>query len=343
MQADFTYLWKQLVGEVAELPPGAAQRMVSNAWLRVQNEREWSWRHKEGLVIFPQRLATGTISLTKNSLTGTLDATALAAWNADTQLPMLGQRQLRFSGAPNRIFNITNFDSGTGVVTFDSLYTGSTNATSSYSLYSAYNVFLDRTGTTESNFTRLISMRSLITGQLLFGSEAQISPLDLNRMDRGRVSYGFPYYFAFNRYQDIGTYPTLQRLSWYEFWPHCTSEQSYETLYITRPRGFEEDPTQILPATVNPELVLQAAREKVYDWADNNRGSIKALQGTNWGLKKAQLMNKFSPGGDSYYAMLREHSKIDDDYINNTILPRHGITSAAYSLAPVTTLIQVSS
>lgn len=338
MQANFEYLWRQLVAEIPALPPQAAQRYISNSWHSIQSLREWSWRERDGIVLFPSNLTTGTISLTKNSLTATLSAAALAAWNADTQLPLIASRQLRLPGVPNRVFSIDSFDSGTGEITLDSLYTGTTNATSSYQLYSAYVTPLQRNGGVETFFGRFLSLRSLTVARFLDDSKDRRTQEDLNRLDRGRTNYGFPLYYSFVKFKDSGTYPQLIRTELYEFWPHCNQEVAFESRYLKKPVSFEDDPDQILPATVNPKLVIYGALLEAYRWADQQRSTEKSLAGTNWGLKAAKLASKFPSDGETFYSLFRDHEREDDNFRNNTLIRERSSQNSLFQV-PITTIV----
>lgn len=341
MQATFTSLWRQLIGEIPILPESAAQKFISNAWVRVQQAREWSWRHRDGMVLFPAQIATGTISVTKNLRTVALDATALAAWNADTSLPLIGSRQLRFPGTVNRIYGITNFNAGTGEITLDKLYTGATNTASTYSLYSAYVAPMTQLGEAEPFFEKFISLRAITTGSTLW-APAKITTLQLDRIDFGRQFYGVPRNFAWVKTQDVGTIlPYSQRLEWFEFWPHCTFDLQYETRYLRKPVSFEDDPTQVLPAHLNETVVIYAALMEAYRWAESNRGSDQRLSGTNWGLKLANLSSLYPTNGDSYFSLLRAAELEDDSYINQTMIAEQR-QNTNLSAIPITTLVQPS-
>lgn len=341
MQANFEYCWKQLLGEIPGLPPQSAQRFVSNAWIAVQRAREWSWRHKEGLVLFPARLATGTINVTKNSREATLDATALAAWNADTQLPLLGNRQLRLPGTPDRVysFEAASDFATSGNITLDAIYTGATNAVATYNLYLAYVKPLTRVGDVERNFERFITMRNLSLGVFISGAKSEVSQQQLNIQDRGRQFFGYPNRFSFLRHESTGTFPNISRYKVYEFWPHTVSEIAFESYYLTSPVSWEENPTDILPGTIDPRLVIYKALIEGYRWADSNRGSVEALRGTNWQLKGAALANEYPNSSETYPALLREHMREDDNYIDKTLLSNLNASPFAGAF-PTTILVQ---
>lgn len=323
MKRNFESLWGELLNELPALPPTIAQRYVSESWLEIQSEREWSWRNKDGLLIIPASITTGTILLTQNSRNATLDSTALAAWNAiGLTPPFVTNRQLRFPLRPERIYNIESFDSGTGAIVLDKLYTPATAAASTYTLYSAYHILLDATGTADPYFERLVTARSLDYGWAFMDARHLTTRELLDRRDPGRTMYGLPRFYTYQADKETtlpsGETGTLRQI---ELWPHSTGAISFETRYIQRPISFDELDTQLLPEIIEPRYVILNALAKVYRWAEANKSSLPGTaQRTNWQYLRAQLTSEYPTDRDTIAGYRRKCFSRDDEILQQTLL-----------------------
>lgn len=320
-QRSLDYLVGKLLSEVPQLPPPLAQHYLSNAWTAIQEEREWSFRHKDGIIFFPSLLTTGTISLTQYSTTCILDATALAAWVAlGAQPPLPTLRQLRFPSKSERIYNIVSFDSGAGEIVLDKMYTGTTNASSTYKLYSAYITPYRMTGSPDPYFSRFRSMRSLDYGWTMLDSRNTVRRERLDLHDPGRIQVGQPlcYTYSHDRSTTIGDDTTVYRF--YEFWPHVQSAVQFETRYIQRAISFEEDPDQLLPEIISPRLVILRALVDAYRWAESHANTHPELQRKNWQYLRAQLASKYPTDMDTYTELLRKAIQQDNNLHNQELL-----------------------
>lgn len=338
-QQTFEYLWSALRAEVPQLPVPVAKRYISDSWLEIQGLREWSFRHKDGLVVLPAEVTTGTISLTQYSLTATLSAAALTAWNSLSTIPLISHRQLRFSGTTGRIYNISSWDSGTGVITLDKVYTGTTNATATYQLYSAYATPLKINGDPEYNFLRWRSLRSIDYGFTMIDSRNLVDRKYLDSIDPGRVHYGLPmnYCYSHDRSATVGD-NTLQ-YRFYEFWPHCTGGITYESRYISKPISFEEDEDQLLPDIIPSRLVISHALMSAYRWAESHSNQHPELSRKNWQYLRAQLASKYPTDSDTYPELLRKAISLDNDLLNQELILAGDVHEYRSPLMPMTLLV----
>lgn len=295
-----TYLdyWTELLGAVPGLPAPLAQRLVNRAWRQIQESRPWSFMMKEGVIEVPGQITAGTASVTEDSSTVTLDATAQAAWDAAGLHPPVTLRQFRVGGGP--LYSVTAYSSG--AVTLDRPYQGATNASALYSLYRAYYQPEDETGAPATDFLRY---HSVYDPSLAYSLFLDHSFEELNRRDPQRSATGQPYYLA-TRSSDASTgVPT------YEMWPHPTAATTLLTVYRRRWSELVDDDDTV-PAVIGDDLLMTAARLKAYEWAEANKGAIPELRYTNWVALRAALTNG-TPGSDDGYRSLLARAKAQDE------------------------------
>lgn len=339
-QQTYEYLWSALLSEVPQLPTPLAKRYINDAWLDIQGMREWSFRHKDGILIFPSIVTTGTISLTQYLTTATLDSDALAAWLAlGGNIPSVVYRQLRFPSRPDRIYNITEYNPATGAITLDKVYTGTTDADSTYQLYSAYALPYTKEGIADSTFLRFKSLRSIDYGFTMVDSRNLTTREYIDSIDPGRVHYGLPmnYYYSHDKSVTVGDNRVQYRF--YEFWPHCTNGLSYETRYISRPISFEEDPDQYLPDIIPARLVINSALLLAYRWAESHSNTHPELSRKNWQYLRAQLASKYPTDQDTVPEMLRRAIKLDNDILNQELILPTNVLDYRSPLMPMTLLV----
>lgn len=128
MQVD---TFSQIVGRVLLRVPNAsrflAEDWVRNAFRRVSERRRWSWLYSFGQFLIPQSYNTGTVTVTRSSLTVTGSGTSFTS-------DMIG-RQFRIASSP--IYTIKSVDSITQL-TLDNVYGGDTATAQTYEIYLAY-------------------------------------------------------------------------------------------------------------------------------------------------------------------------------------------------------------
>lgn len=339
MQQTFEYLWSALLSEVPQLPVPLAKRYISDAWLEIQNMREWSFRHQDGLLVLPAEITTGTISLTQYSNSGTLDATALAAWNAlGSAIPNLAYRQLRFPSQSDEIFNIDSVDLGTGVITFDKMYLGSTDVDSTYRLYSVYGLPHNKLGVPDPYFTRFKSLRSIDYGYTMLDTKNRIERRILDANDPGRVHCGLPFAYCYSHDKSYTSEDNTLQYRLYEFWPHTTAQISFQTRYIRRAISFEESPDQTLPEIIPPRMVISRALLDSYRWAEAHSNTHPELARKNWQYLRAQLASKYPTDHDTYPELLRR-ATIDDNNILNQELLANPIHNERLMAIPMTLVV----
>lgn len=300
----------QLTGQIPGLSNLSARQYVNQALEEIQRDYLWSWMIGEGILIIPTAVADGTVSVTQYSAMITFDATARAAINASGSTVPVTSRQFRVpSSGP--IYNITAYNSGTGVATLDRLYTESTDAAAEYTVYRCYYDPPSQDGVTPNiDFLRYLSINNDINGYSIRGKRLYMTREELNRRDPLRGALGLPYYMA--------TYkPTSAGIMQYEMWPHCTS--SLALLCNYQKKHTDLTAAQSLPNQAPIVLLRYAMFKLAYRWAFTNSGRIPELKGVDWRFALAEA-NK------TYDLELVRAKKNDKEILLNIFRPGSGWT-----------------
>src|SRR5204863_5590036 len=112
----------EIAGTVPKLSPFLARKLVARAWRDIRDTRTWSFLVADAALVAPNAVSAGTVAVVQGSATVQADATAQAALVvlATAANPPVELCQFRVNQGP--IYNITAFDSGTGVITLDRIY-----------------------------------------------------------------------------------------------------------------------------------------------------------------------------------------------------------------------------
>lgn len=319
-----------LTGQVPGLPNVFARKYVNTAIKEIRKDYLWSWNIGEGILVIPQGISDGTVSVTRYTSTVQFDATAQAALNpeASSLVAPLTKRQFRVpSSGP--IYNLIAYDTGTGIGTLDRVYTEPTDPGANYLVYQVYYGPCSSDGIVPNNdFLRYMSLLNNINGYSISGKRLYMTRRELNRRDPLRGAIGLPYYMA--SYQ-----PNAAGFMTYEMWPGCITNLTllcnYEKIHVDLGVG------DSLPAQLPAPLVTYRALEYAYRWAMQNAGRLPELKGVDWrfALRDAQvqyakelvgakrndkeiLLNIFRPGSGYTYDF---QGPIDSNFYQSHGLP----------------------
>lgn len=267
--ANFQQLYSGLLGYLPKLSPQLAKTLVNQGWRDIRDSRLWSFNTRETSVLAPAILQTGTVTVTQYATTVTFNAAAVTAINAiGLTIPVTTQQFRVGSGGP--IYNITAWNSVTGVATLDRVYGEATASAQAYSIYKCYYP------APESGFVRWVSFYDPINAYPLRLHRAKS---DFDKWDPQRGALGLPVYIGWYREGLSGE--VSANLPLFEAWPHPTSQLAYMTLYEVRGADLSAD-TDTLPFAIPDDLVTRKARWRAYEWAEASKGSHPELQSTNW-------------------------------------------------------------
>ena len=271
----------ELTGSIPGLSNLFARKYINQALEEMQQDYLWSWMIGEGVIYIPTAVAAGTVAVTQFSQTITFDATAKTAINASGTNPVVTKRQFRVpSSGP--IYNITAYNSTTGVASLDRFYTEGSGATQQYMVYQCYFDPPSVDGTTaNTDFLRYLSILNPINGYSIVGKRLYMTREELNRRDPMRGALGIPYYAANYKDNSIGQMQS-------EFWPHCTSTLGLVCNY--QKKHVDLGLADSLPSQASPVLLRYGAFKPAYRWALQNQGRIPELKGVDWrfALSEAQ-------------------------------------------------------
>jgi len=289
----------QLVGEIPGLPMLFARNYVNQALDSISRDKLWSWNVNEGVIIVPQLITTGTVTVTNFDNTVQFDAAAQTALNAAAVAnPPLASRQFRTMGGP--IYNLVAYDTVTGIGTLDRIYIANTAANQQYQIYKCYYGPPSNDGVTPvTDFLRYLTINDPINGYTIAGQRLTMSREKLNRRDPMRGAQGQPYYTASyrptpNQMNSDGSIPRNadSGIMQYEWWPHPVFAQGYIVQYERQnlALGFAD----YLPNQCPPALLRYKAQEFAMRWAQQNMGRIPELKGVNWPLLLIEVEKKYN-------------------------------------------------
>ena len=289
-------LSSELVGHIPALSYLLARKLVNNAWKDVRDARLWSFLVEEDAFSSPAVVTDGAAAVTFGSNLVTADATAKAVWDALGLVIPITERQFRVN-TNGPIYNITAYNSITGVATLDRIYRETTQAAATYQMYKAYYSPPD-------DFLRFESLWNPIDGYpLRLGAT---SP-EISIRDPIRGAQGLGYYLASYKVNSTTGRPI------YEMWPHPTSERTYQ--FISVKKGLDLTDDQSLPVTLNSEVVRERALFHAYQWAMANKGRFPELQGTDWRFMR-------SDSNRTYETVLqRARVKDEEIFAMNVVIP----------------------
>lgn len=274
----------ELTGSIPGLSNLFARKYINQAFEEIQRDYLWSWNIGQGVIIIPQAVSSGSVSVTQYSATITFDATAKAALNAANSNPPITSRQFRVpSSGP--IYSIIAYNTGTGVATLDRIYTESTNTTAQYTVYRVYYDPCSVDGTTaNTDFLRYLTINNDINGYSIWGRRLYRTRQDFNRIDPLRGAIGLPYYMA-------PYIPTSAGIMQHEFWPHCTTSLALLCQY--QKKHTDLLPNDSLPNQAPITLLRYAAFKFAYRWALQNQGRIPELKGVDWRFALAESQKTY--------------------------------------------------
>lgn len=284
------------VAELTTTIPGleapAAIKFVNRAWAEIRDIRKWSFLTQLKDVYAPPIVSAGTVTVTQFSPAITFDATAIAALNASQAQPPIAStsvgvgRQFRIGsvGSSNINFNsagavysLLTYNSGTGAATIDRPFAGNSGALQQYMVYRCY------FEPPVTDFVRYKAVTNYTSGYGIIRDALNVPQESLAIFDPQRESTGDAYYLSplMTDYQNPNA---VGGTIAHEFYPHPTNPAIYTCLF--QRRGTDLSPTQDLPNTFPPHVLIHRALMLACDWALKNVPNRPELQGTNWVIAK---------------------------------------------------------
>lgn len=296
-----TYLdfYNELIGYVGgSLDPSLAKTLIQRAQRDILESRSWSFLMTEGVLAAPQSISAGSISVTQWSTSVTANATAKAALNVADGNISLGTRQFR-TGTTGRIYNISAYNSTTGVITLAEQYTETTVTAGAYSVFKCYYA------PPSSDFLRFVSVRDLVNARPL---RLNIQKQELDQRDPQRTVSEPPVC--------ISSYKTgSDNVPLFELWPTPTSARAYVCLYIRRGVELEDDGAS-LPPSIPDELLMTRAHYHLAKWAEMNKGRDPGLRATDWRFVMQESLARYRE------LMLQAKRQDDEIVVQNYMPPR---------------------
>jgi hypothetical protein len=234
----YSSIWGKVLLRCPTAGAFLARDWVSNSFRRLAERRSWSWLIKQGQFILNASHVTGTVTVTRSSITVTGAATG---WTA----PLVG-RQFRV-GANTPIYTIATVDVAAQTLTLDLPWGGATASTKTYEIYNAY-------VTVPSDFNYFLTIWDPSYNWQL---HRNISQTEINTWDAQRSNRGQAYVVAPRDW--YGGYPR------YEVWPHIVSDYVIPMLYVARAEDLQ-DSGATLPRYIRGDALLEMALAEAARW-----------------------------------------------------------------------------
>lgn len=276
----------EMIGAIPRLSPPYAIALINRAWAEIRDIRQWSFLLQTKNIPVPAQVSTGTVSVTQFSTAITFDANAIAALNASQSSPPIAStsvgvgRQFRIAsqGGSSLISNagplytLLTYNSGTGAATLDQPYQDKTGVGLAFLVYKAYY---------EPPVTDFVGYRSITnytSGYAIIRDALNVPQESLNVFDPQRQSTGDAYYISPFVTDYIN--PSGTGVPAHEWYPHPVNISTYVVLFERR--GQALSPTQDLPSTFPPHVLMHRALWHGCRWALQNVPMMPELQATNW-------------------------------------------------------------
>lgn len=289
MASQFSKLITELEGAIPHLPRIHAAQLVTRSWEEICDLRSWSFLVQYADIYAPLLIQAGAVTVLLGSNIVLADATAKAALNLvalspNPVPPLSGEigtcRQFRVgsSTASGPIYNISAYDSISGLITLDRPYTGDNATGQPYLVYKCYYSL------PSTNFLKYDSIVNPFSGYGIIRDALNVPQQSLNIFDPQRCSFGDAYYLS--PFRDTITGNIV-----HEFYPHPQTNTTYQALYRVFATPF--DIATDLPATMPYYLVAHRSYMQACDWALQNVGNFPELAQTNWVLAKKSRQSDF--------------------------------------------------
>lgn len=282
----------ELMGYVPKVSFLLAQKAVNRAWRDIRDARLWSWQIVDDVMIMPQVVSAGFAAVTQFSTQVTANAAAKAVWDVLGLTPPITQRQFRVNNGP--IYSIVAYDNAAGIATLNRKYVEATAAAASYSLYQCYYA------APVKDFVRWKSVYDPITPRRF---KLRKTMRELNMVDPQRQNFGTAYALVPYKVDALATSSTFG-FPMFEAWPHPQTLIGVNVLYQRKGADFVA-PTDALPAGIPDELLFYKARQRMYEWAEANKGRFPELRAGNWAFLMGQA--------EAEYKMMLQTVKLKDE------------------------------
>lgn len=302
----------KLLSEIQSLPSELGLEFCNKALKEIYEEHSWGFLYERGFLRVPALINTGTVNVTKfsESIVASIELKAILNVITADDVSLIGRQFRTFAGTiagSNFFYTITDYDSGTGILTIDPFYQDSSDSTARFeifkSLYTAPNlvvkdslgnILFDGIDFEEFEFISYpFTQRKLNLG----ANRAYLDKIDSSRQARGEpttfVGYG----------QDSAG----NRL--FELYPIPPNERVYQVLYKREGRNLE--PEDSIPSSLSYDLVLAKAKIKAYEWLIANGDKVGDKRSPNVYLQLIALVSNAN-SENSYSRLLEKAIKKDE-------------------------------
>lgn len=272
----FGEIYNQLTGLVDGLSPSFAREIVNQVREDLYSQRDWGFLFTDDVIRIPALINSSTVSITTYTRDIVVTSALQIILDAITvnEVEIVG-RQFKLQDS-QRIYTITNWDSGTLTLTLDNFITEETNTTANYEIFKCY---VTAPTSIKYNGDVIIDYRkfkAILDEKYYTRLWTDVSPETLNSYDPLRFAQGNPRCLVSYKLDSNGN-------QLFELYPHekVNEERVFRVIYLKDGYDFEDD-EETFPYIFSKKLLIAAAKVAVYEWAESHKGSIPGLQKTNW-------------------------------------------------------------
>lgn len=301
----FRTLYKELGGTVPKIPISLAKILINRAWQDVRRQNLWSFQIYDSNWITPALVNSGLVTVVQGSNQAVFNATASAAIIAQDILVgsfnPINQRQFRIG--ISTIYNVNSADVTGGIVTLtlDRGYQEQSAAGVAYNLYQVYYPAPYADHLTFVSIRDMVNFTDLITER---------NRRWLDEQDPQRTWYYFPTHAVFYRNGVDPANTATYRFPIFELWGVPLSNRSYQLYGIRRGVDLVNNSDE-LPACITDEVIIERAKDYVYEWAEANRAELPRNQGSDFKYLRGQAQAKYK---DLFRALRRQDRETVDNW-----------------------------
>lgn len=315
MSLTFADLKAKLAGSLDILPPAMLGDIINEALRDIYKSNEWGFLYKKDIIRTPALISNGLVSVTKFSEIVTLDATASAIVIAlnENDVPLIERQFRNLSASANTgnsfSYNIIDFntsDPSAITLTLDQPYWDETNAAAKYQIFKQYYnpPFIADTQQNQvvdfKHWKYFISLK--LRRKLILTTTLDV----LNNFDPSRNYLDEARHVVAHPPSSDEDFPK------FELYPIPKFERVYQVIYQRKGLKLVNE-TDIIPQSLDEDLVIKRAEYCAYKWALANIHKRPELKGSAGRFQNLMALSMNKNDMSAYPALLDKQIKEDEE------------------------------
>lgn len=305
-------LRKRLIGELDVIPSSMSKAIINDSLRDIYDSNDWGFLFTDSYIRTPAMLQ-GTANVVQFNNQITLDATlntSLLNSSDTSDKVQADERQVKLLSPRQQdrgfIYNITDYDSGTGILTLDKPWQDVDNTAAQIQILKLYYLpptFDIGTPTSPNPVIDFRRFEYIMSPQFNRRLSLDISLPEINNYDPTRFYTGDPYclvpYSANSNGEQL-----------FELYPSPRFERVLRVKYLRNGQPLSKD-SDTIPNLFSSELIMSRAKIKAYEWAMANSDNTKVKAPSKFQNLIALLNSPNNPS--SYTNLLQTAVKKDEE------------------------------